>query len=210
MPHSSRTLIGQGQAPRRVHVRDEQHVGALAVQGEPVRDLLAQDRRRKGTERFAKLDLQVQHRLHLGRSRVGDNRAAAERARTELHASLQQADHLLVGQQRGDLVGEPRGRDASGHVPVPFHECLDLRLRESRAEKRAAHAVGIAGHATGRRAGTAVPMFPRLQDWCAACRGVDATAPAPRPATRQRRRPPAAPRSARTALRAGCGRSPRS
>jgi hypothetical protein len=93
-----RRRVGYRQTPRRLHVGDKQHVGAVVVQREPVRDVLAQHRRRERAERLAKLDLQVQHRLHPGRARIGENRAPAQGARTKLHASLQEADHFLVGE----------------------------------------------------------------------------------------------------------------
>ena len=63
---------------------------------------------RERPERFAELDLQVHHRLHLRRARVADDGPAAERAGAELHASLQQPDDFLLGEQRRDLIGQRR------------------------------------------------------------------------------------------------------
>ncbi len=77
-----------------LHVGDQQHVGRVAVELEPVGDVLAQHRRREGPEALAVLDLEVQRLLHRRRARIAEDRARPERARAELHAALHPADRL--------------------------------------------------------------------------------------------------------------------
>src|SRR5262249_33087146 len=61
---------------------------------EPVGDVLAQYRRRKRPETFAVLDLEVERFLHGWRPWIAKDRSGAERARSELHASLEPANRL--------------------------------------------------------------------------------------------------------------------
>src|SRR5246500_4691761 len=75
---------------------DHEHVGTVHIDVEPLRDVLAQDRRRKRAKALAILDLQIELLLHLRVARIGEDRAIAERARTKLHASLKPADGLAV------------------------------------------------------------------------------------------------------------------
>ena len=150
----------------------EQHVRRVDVELEPVGDVLAQDRRRERPERLAVLDLEVQQLLHRRRARVAEDRAAAERARSELHPALEPADRLLVPRARRRRRRSRRRRTRrSKRAPAARSRCLDLRLRVRGPEVRAAHAVG------------AVVRAPRL----VAEQVVGATAP--RRARRRRRRP---------------------
>ena len=55
-------------------------------------------RRAERAERLAELDALVQGVLHVRAARVGEDAAAAQRARAELHAALEPADDLAVGQ----------------------------------------------------------------------------------------------------------------
>ena len=65
---------------------DQQHVGAVAVDLKPVRDILAQHRGREGPEGLPVLDLEVEGLLHGRRAGIAENRAGAQRPRPELHA----------------------------------------------------------------------------------------------------------------------------
>src|SRR4029077_3172643 len=99
------------------------------------------DRRRKGTKALAAFDLQVEGHLHFRRTRVTEDRARAERARTELHSTLEpthdplrrkgprsRLDHFVLAEY-GELC--PR----RGQSP------LDLRLREAGTEIPTGHSV---------------------------------------------------------------------
>ncbi len=78
-----------------MHLGHQQHVRALGrrARSTPQRRS-AQHRGGERTERLPELDLQVHRRLHLAAARVADDRAAAERARAELHPPLEPADHV--------------------------------------------------------------------------------------------------------------------
>ena len=52
-----------------------------------------------GPEALAELDLHVERVAHLRVARVGQDAAAAERARAELHAALEPADHVALGDE---------------------------------------------------------------------------------------------------------------
>ncbi len=62
--------------------------------------------RRKGTKRFAKLDLLIHRRLHGRASRIAENTAAPEGPRSKLHPPLEPPHHPLIGNQFSDLVAE--------------------------------------------------------------------------------------------------------
>ena len=193
-------------------VGDQQHVRAVAVELEPFGDVLAQHRRRERPERFAELDLEVHHRLHLRRPGIADDRAAAERARAELHPALQQADDLFGCQMPGDRFGQRRAIDAR-RDPAAVHRphCLDLRFGILRAQIRAAHAVGVLRHGRRRAPSTAAATCPSTRDCCARlAKMLVPEAHARRRARRRHRRPRAESRSDRTALRAAPGRCRRS
>jgi hypothetical protein len=64
---------GQLAAAALGNAGDQQHVGTVDVHLEPLGQVVAQDRRCERTERFAVLDLEVEHRLHLGRGGLGEN-----------------------------------------------------------------------------------------------------------------------------------------
>ena len=143
-PQRVRLPAGSGRRRCAAHIGDQQHVRTVAVELEPVGDVLAQHRRRERPERFAELDLQVHHRLHLRRPRVAEDRPSPERARPELHAALQQPDDLLLREMRGDDVGQ-LSRDP---LASPCSHCASRSALISLSENRgprydAAHPVGI-------------------------------------------------------------------
>ncbi len=88
----------EGFAPLLGHGMHQQHVGRNAIVVEVLSAVFGQNRRRKGPERFAVLDFQIQLLLHLGIARVAQDAATTQGARAELHASLHPADHVAVGQ----------------------------------------------------------------------------------------------------------------
>ena len=82
--------------------------------------------------------------LHGRRAGVAQDRARAERARPELHASLEPADRLLLDQRvHGEIDHVIVGDDVE-HRAGAAEPALDLALREGRAEIRAVHAVARA------------------------------------------------------------------
>src|SRR5579859_175535 len=133
-------------APLLHNVSHQQHVRAVAIQLEPFGHVLPQHRRSEGTERLAKLHLQIEHRLHPGRPRVCQNGARPQRPRPELHASLKPAGGLLVHQRSHagfdqlsfihHLILRARGSQAP----------LDLALRKRGPQIGALHLVAAATH----------------------------------------------------------------
>ena len=91
----------------RQYVGDDQHVGAVAVEIEPLGNIFAQNRRRKGTETFAEFDPQVERALHARRARIGNDRSRAKCARAEFHSALKPA-YRVLRDQRFDRAGNQR------------------------------------------------------------------------------------------------------
>src|SRR4051812_14376635 len=94
-------LFGHGDAVLVADIGDQQHVGALAVDAEVLRRVFRQHRGREWTEGLAVLHLQVELLLHAGRARITEDRAGAECARAELHASLEPPERLALGERLG-------------------------------------------------------------------------------------------------------------
>ena len=80
------------------NVGNQQHVGGIAREFEPIRDVVAQNRGRERAEAFAIFHLEVQHLLHGGRTWIAENGAVTESAWTEFHATLHPADGLSFAQ----------------------------------------------------------------------------------------------------------------
>lgn len=76
---------------------DEGHVRRGAVELEPLGRVLCEHRGREGPEPFAHLHLRVQGALGVGIVGVGEDRAAAQRPRPELHAALQHGQDAAHG-----------------------------------------------------------------------------------------------------------------
>ena len=156
---------------------DLEHERHVVVGLEPVGDALAQDRGREGAERLAALDLVVEDVLHVGPARVAQDRAVAERARAPLHATLEPADDLAVGDAQGgqaaELVGifDPADRAAGGLEGGPVVRDLgfDGAVLERGAEEGVVHDV------TARAVEGTVPDGEGGADRAAgvACRGLD-------------------------------------
>src|SRR5262249_44987937 len=94
---------GGGGGPGRGR---EQHVGGGGGGGGPRAGPLPQHRRRERAEALAELDLEVDLVAVLGMAGVAEDAAVAERARAELHALLEPADHALVDDGGGGLARE--------------------------------------------------------------------------------------------------------
>src|SRR5690606_28620015 len=113
---------------------------------EEFRDALLDDRRRKGAEALAVLDLQVELLLHFGMPGISEDAAVPQRPRTVFHPSLEPADDLPVGEEAGHLTAEPLevvigvagGPVASGHLE-------DLPGSEFGTEQRPLHGVPSGG-----------------------------------------------------------------
>ena len=84
-------------APLPANAIDLHHERHVVVGLEPVGDVVAQNRRCERAERFAPLDLGVEDVFHVGAPRIGQDRAVAQRPRSPLHAALEPAHDLAVG-----------------------------------------------------------------------------------------------------------------
>src|SRR5262249_13642367 len=86
--------------------RHEQHVRALmpGVDVEPLGRLLPEHDRRERPKALAELDLHVERGLHAWRARIAENGPCPQRARSKLHPPLEPTDHLLLGQELGDML----------------------------------------------------------------------------------------------------------
>src|SRR5690606_19648874 len=92
-----------------LHVDGEQHEAAVPVVGEPLALATGEDRRPERPPRLPRLD-RVEPGLEIVAARIGEDAAAAERPRTELHRPLKPADDLAGREQLGGLgpdVAEP-------------------------------------------------------------------------------------------------------
>src|SRR5262245_22651006 len=83
---------------------DQEHVRTVVIELKPVGDMLTQNARRERAKTFAILDLQIHHRLHLGRTRIPDDAATTQSAWTKLQSSLMQSDDFPRGQQLGNCA----------------------------------------------------------------------------------------------------------
>ena len=87
------------------HVHDHQHERAVGVEVEPLARMLGEHARRVRSIRLAELDPPVERVLHARIARIGQDRSMAERARPELRAALEPADHLPGRDVRRDGLG---------------------------------------------------------------------------------------------------------
>ena len=86
-------LDGQGRHGH--HGRHEQHIRRFAIDLEVVADAIVGHARSERPEALPVFDLQIHHLLHLRASWIAEDAARAQRARTELHAPVEPAEHLL-------------------------------------------------------------------------------------------------------------------
>src|SRR5262245_37941182 len=79
---------------RLLHVRDQQHVWAFAIEIEPVLGVFRQNRGREWPEALAILYLEIENLLCVERPWIGEDRSIAERAGSEFHPALCPSDRL--------------------------------------------------------------------------------------------------------------------
>ena len=145
IPNSASCSGSHGDAAILPHAGDQQHVGAVAIQLEPFRDVLAQHRRSERPEGLAELDLEIEQGLGFGRARIGEDGTPAERSRPEFHSALKPAQGGAADQFAGaggeqGLIPEDLKAGAGG-VQAAF----DFGLGELGAEIRALHGIHGAG-----------------------------------------------------------------
>ena len=92
----------------RLDLEDLHHERHVVVGLEPVLHRVAQDGGRERPEGFAALDLEVEDILHVGAARIAQDRTVAKRARPPLHAALEPADHLALGDRLRGVTAERR------------------------------------------------------------------------------------------------------
>src|SRR3984957_13250976 len=110
---------------------------------EPFIGMFGHDARREGTKILAVLDLLIEDIAHLGPTRIGEQRAVAERARPELHAALKPGDDLAVSDH---LRGVARWR-----LALPRLEAGGLHRREDVATAEGGPEIGRRVAALQRR-----------------------------------------------------------
>ena len=79
--------------------------GLSASRCEPLARVLGEHARRVRAIGLAELDAPVERVLHVRIARIGEDRSMAQRARAELRAALEPADHLPVRDVRRDRLG---------------------------------------------------------------------------------------------------------
>jgi hypothetical protein len=128
------------------HRRDQQHVGTVLAlpHFKVVLHPLAENGRRERPKGLPELDLEIHHRLHLGRSGVPDNRSVSEGPRPELHAAFHVAHDVLGGDERGDLLDElVLRRDVPVDRPTSVETGPDGIVRVGGSEKGASLMIAL-------------------------------------------------------------------
>src|SRR5579863_7222738 len=136
-------LFVRGKAQRLAHVRDQQHVGAVPIEFEVFRHMLAQHRGSERPETLAELDLQIEHALHLGRARIRQNRSRAQRPRTKFHASLKPADSLSACESFGGFPQQSVFGNGMEHSVHRTQQGLDFFLRVFGPQESPLHRVPL-------------------------------------------------------------------
>ena len=141
---STWTIAGILSFHAGLHVLRHQHERRVARPFEYLVGAFFEHDRRERPERLPVLHPLVQDVLHLGGARIGQDAAVAERARAELGAALEPADHVAFGQYlrrvgadvvAGRAVGDQTNQPAVGHV-------LHVFVLVCLAEIRVGHDVG--------------------------------------------------------------------
>src|SRR5215831_631103 len=73
------------------------HERNVVILFKPIRYCVLEHGWREGPEGFSPLDLSIEDRLHIGTSRIAHDRPVTKRSRAPLHASLEPANHLSLG-----------------------------------------------------------------------------------------------------------------
>ena len=107
-----------------------EHVGRGMIVLEVFVLRLGQDGGRKRTEPLAVLDASVQHILHVGQARVGDDGTIAESARSPLHAPLKPTHNIALDHLIGNRVEQ-----RSAIEPPILHACAFQALIRSALRK---------------------------------------------------------------------------
>src|SRR5215510_14089854 len=87
--------LGHASLPRGFYRRNQEHVGRVRVQIEPIGDVLAQYGWSERAKALAVFHLEIEHFLHSRGPRIAEDRACTEGARTKLHAPLKPTDRLF-------------------------------------------------------------------------------------------------------------------
>ena len=167
-------LVAHRDLALPLHGGDEQHVRGVAGELEVVVHPFAQHTGRERPEPFAELDLQIHLGLHARAARVTQDAARAQRPRTELHAPVEPAHDLVLGEQLRDTPQEASALEARGDRALRREVGRDLLRGELGAEIRTLHPVA-AGHDGARLPAVAVPDQLRHAERppCVAGSGLD-------------------------------------
>src|SRR5207245_2166614 len=95
----------------------------------------------EGTKPLPELDLEVHLRLHAGAAGISQDAARAERAGPELHATVEPADHLLLGEQLRHALEHAVPLQPLERRTLQREIGRDLVRGEGGAEVRPAHRV---------------------------------------------------------------------
>lgn len=128
------------------HRGHHQHVRAVIVELEPLRHVLSQHGRSKGTERLAILDAKIEHLLHGRAARITQDRACPERAWPKLHAPLHPPDRLLFDERRHRFFDHRLIVEHRKMRPGSRQSRFDVTLGKGRTQIAARHAVEPIGH----------------------------------------------------------------
>src|SRR5262249_48325496 len=134
-------LFGDQLAPIALHAGDQQHVGAIDIELEILRDVLSQHRRSKGSKALSVLNLEVQRFLHLRVAWIAENGARAKGAGAKLHAALEPADGMAGLKRIAAALEEVRLGDDGKARTCAGKALLDLRLRKLWSQISPVHAV---------------------------------------------------------------------
>ena len=94
--------VGHARAAFLLYIGDQQHVRAVVVDARTSRPTSSRSTEgANGRNDSRYLTFRLRSLLHRRRAGIAEDRAAAQRARAELHAALEPADRLAVGQRLG-------------------------------------------------------------------------------------------------------------
>ena len=171
MPNSACSSARHGAAPVLAHIGDDQHVGAVGIELEPVGDVLAQHRRRERPKALAILDLQIEvaSAWWASADRRGSSARRASAGRTPCGPGTSRRPAGRPAPARSSRSSRLRSSTVK-RAPAAVSRAFDIGLSEARAEERAR---------TCRRAPSVLRGWP-LKRWTAA--SAAPTAPPASPA----------------------------
>src|SRR6476661_4754056 len=103
--------------------------------------MFAEHRRSERSKALAKLDLEIQLRLHFRTSRVAENTARAERAWAKLHAPAKPPHYFSAGEQLGRLSRQRQIGKSFRDTAHALEICRDFGIRVFRPKHRPTHRV---------------------------------------------------------------------